>query len=75
MIPASHTISRSQIQFLTSTTDNWTWKSSFDSQADCQDSHEGLVGHGINDCTNYSLEVPSPGDVAVNKIRDSCISK
>jgi hypothetical protein len=76
IITASQTIEISQNQTETNTDkDPVTWQSSFDSQTDGQYSHEGLVGHWVNDCTNHRLEIPSSSDIAIHKVRDASISK
>jgi hypothetical protein len=76
IITASQTIEISQNQTETNTDkDLVTWQSSFDGQTDSQYSHEGLIGHWVNDCTNHRLEIPSSGDIAIHKVRDASISK
>lgn len=44
-------------------------------QRNNKNSHQGLVGHGIDDGANNGLLVPLPGDPAIKKVGDACISK
>ncbi len=55
--------------------DDLTRKGTLDSKTDRQDGHQSLVGHGINDCPNYGLKIPSSGNVAIYKIGDSRVCK
>lgn len=52
-----------------------TRKGALHGQRDGQDSHEQLVGHGVDDAANNSLQLPAAGDPAVEQVRDAGIGK
>lgn len=40
-----------------------------------QDGHEYLVGHRVDDAANHRLQLPAPGDPAIEEIRDAGVDK
>ena len=50
-----------------------TWKCAFGSKAHGQDSHENLVGHGVDHGSDDRLLVPSPGDISIDEVSKSGI--
>lgn len=52
-----------------------TRKGTLGGQTDSQDGHEDLVGHGIDDAANHRLQLPAPGDPAIEEVRNTGVDK
>ena len=48
-----------------------TWQSPLDRQTDCQNRHERLIRHWIDDSANDGLQPPMPRNVAIDKVADA----
>lgn len=52
-----------------------TRQSSLNGQANHQDGHEDLVGHGVDHASDDGLEVPSPSDPSIDQIGDAGVGE